>query len=118
METIKNAISTSLGAVLLTKNKIEETLQTLIKEAKISESDAKQLGEELIKKGEAQLNTLNEAIQSAIDQGVNSINIETHEAFQALIKKMQDLDNRVRQLEVSDVSRKEQIQHHPGGKFY
>jgi polyhydroxyalkanoate synthesis regulator phasin len=117
METIKNAISTSLGAVLLTRNKIEETLQTLIKEAKISESDAKQLGEELIKKGETQLNALNEAVKSAIDNGMCSIDIENNESFQSLIKKMQDMDNRIRQLEVSDVSRRGRIQNHPGGDF-
>jgi polyhydroxyalkanoate synthesis regulator phasin len=113
MATIKDGLAAGLGAVLLTKKKIEESLQTLVQDDRLSESEAKQLGEELMEKGEAQLKELNKAVLSAIDLGLNSIDIENHKTFQALIKKMQDLDNRVRQLEVSDVSRKEQFQHYP-----
>jgi polyhydroxyalkanoate synthesis regulator phasin len=114
MATIKEGLEAGLGAVLLTKNKIEETVQTLITDAKLSESEARQLGEKLIKKGDVQLKELNEAVQSAINCGVNSIDIEKHKAFQELKKKVNDLDDRVRQLEVSNVSHKEQIQHLPG----
>ena len=66
LEEIKRGLLTSLGAVLLTRDKIDETVQRMVKEARMSESDARKLREELMESGETQFSRLEDSMVKAM----------------------------------------------------
>jgi polyhydroxyalkanoate synthesis regulator phasin len=90
-----------IGAALLTKDAIEESMERMIQRSDISEAEARKLADELIKKGESQYEELEKAFRSAFRQGLESIDIARSETFQALQKRVGQLEKRMSRLEAS-----------------
>lgn len=99
LEEMKRGLLTSLGAVLLTKDKIEETVQKMVKESRISESDARKLREELMESGENQFSRLEDSIVRAMEKGMGRLGIARENDLLKIKHRLDALDIRVSVLE-------------------
>jgi polyhydroxyalkanoate synthesis regulator phasin len=106
MPNIKKGLLAGIGVMLLTKDMIEDTVEKWVKASELSDSEARQIVDELMKKGEAQWKEMEQAIQSAYQRGLDSVDIENHNDFRLLKEKVDRLERRVLQLETSHPSQK------------
>lgn len=99
LEEIKRGLLTSLGAVLLTRDKIDETVQRMVKEARMSESDARKLREELMESGETQFSRLEDSMVKAMQKGLERMGIARENDLLKIKHRLDALDIRLSVLE-------------------
>ena len=63
LELIKKSLLAGVGAVVVTKQKVMETTEHLVKEGKLSTSEAEKLSEELVKSGGRQCEEMSTKLQ-------------------------------------------------------
>jgi polyhydroxyalkanoate synthesis regulator phasin len=99
LEEVKRGLLTSLGAVLLTKDKIEETVQKMVKESRMSEADARKLRDELMEDGENQFSRLEDSMTRAMEKGLERMGIAREKDLLKIKHRLDALDIRVSVLE-------------------
>lgn len=99
LEEIKRGLLTSLGAVLLTRDKIDDTVQRMVKEARMSEADARRLREELMESGETQFSRLEDSMMKAMRNGLERMGIARENDLLKIKHRLDALDIRVSVLE-------------------
>lgn len=105
---IRKGLMAGIGAVLLTREKVEETTRRLVKEAKLSEEDARRLTEELVESGEKQFAKLEKALSDAFKGGLDNLGVGRQEAMERLKHKVDALEIRLSILEKARERRKEE----------
>ncbi len=95
LEEIKKGLLSGLGAVFLTKEKIEKITRTMVDEAKISKEDAHSLKEELYNTGEREWSELEEMFSGIIKKIMQGLDLCSR-------KEMAELRKRVEKLEKGD----------------
>jgi polyhydroxyalkanoate synthesis regulator phasin len=99
LEGIRKSLTTGLGAVLLTKNKIEEITRRWAEEARISRDDADRLANELLQAGRLQWASIETAIKDAVRQTLSSMDIGSRRELEKLRAEVTNLQKRVELLE-------------------
>jgi polyhydroxyalkanoate synthesis regulator phasin len=99
LEEIRKNLVTGLGAVLLTKDKIEEVTRRMVKEAQLSREDADRLAEELYQAGQQQWSSVETSIKDAVRKTLSSMDIGSREELGRLKAKVDTLQKRVDILE-------------------
>ena len=105
LEEIRKVLLSSFGAVLLTKEKVEEATLKLVREAKISEEDAKNLVDELFETGTRKWSEMETALSSTLRKGVDNLDIASKKELHGLKSKVGKLEKRIKTLE-QEVSNK------------
>jgi polyhydroxyalkanoate synthesis regulator phasin len=98
---VKKNLMTGLGAVLLTKDKIEEITRRLVDEARLSREDADLLVEELYATGQRQWSSIETSIKDAIRKTISSMDVGSRQELEKLKTKVSHLQTRVDLLETS-----------------
>lgn len=80
-----------LGALVLSKEKIESSIQSLMKKGKIGSLDAKQVINELTQKGESVQKELNSSIETILKKLLDKMGIPTKKDFQDLKSEVEKL---------------------------
>lgn len=99
LEEIQKNLMTGLGAVLLTKDKIEEVTRGLVHEARLSREDADRLADELYQAGRRQWSTLETSLKDAFRRTLSSVDIGSRQELEKLKAKVDTLQKRVELLE-------------------
>jgi polyhydroxyalkanoate synthesis regulator phasin len=99
LEEIRKNLVTGLGAVLLTKDKIEEITNRLVKEARLSREDADRVANELYQAGQRQWSSLETSIKDAVRKALSSMDIGSRQELDKLKVKLDNLQKRVDLLE-------------------
>jgi polyhydroxyalkanoate synthesis regulator phasin len=99
LQEIKKGILSGLGAVMLTRDKVEETTRKLVEQSKLSEEDASKLADELYATGERQWEEMQESIAQAMKKVLKSLDIAGKGDMQALMARLENLEKRVTMLE-------------------
>ena len=99
IDEIKKGIFTGLGAVLLTKDKLEEITKKLVDESKMSKEDAKKLADELAGAGQDQWSAIEEGITGVLKKAIGSLNIAKRDEMEEMKTDIDDLKKRVSILE-------------------
>ena len=99
LEEIKKGLMTGIGAVLLTKEKIEEIVDRLVKESKIKEEDARKLVEELAGSGEKQARKMETDIGEFFKKALSSMNVARKDEIADLRRQIEALEIRLSVLE-------------------
>ncbi len=107
LKDIRKGLMTGLGAIFMTRERIEEVTQRLVKEAKLSEEDARRLVDELSDSGEEQFARIEKSISEAMSKGMDSIGVSRQEAFENLKEKVDAMEIRVSILERAREAEKE-----------
>lgn len=99
LEEIQKNLITGLGAVLLTKDKIEEVTRRLVHEARLSREDADRLADELYQAGRRQWSSMETSIKDAVRRTLSSVDIGSRQELERLQAKVNNLQKRVELLE-------------------
>jgi len=99
LEGIRKSLVTGLGAVLLTKNKIEEITRRWAEEAHISREDADRLVDELYAAGQHQWGSVETSIKDAVRRTLSSMDIGSRQEIEKLQDEVSNLQKRVELLE-------------------
>ncbi len=96
---IKKGLLAGLGAVLLSKEKIEEVVQKRVKDAKLSESEGRRLIEELVDDGQQQFATIEKSLNETLRRGLDRLGVGREEENQRLKHKVDAMEVRLSVLE-------------------
>ena len=99
IEEIKKGLMTGIGAVLLTKEKIEESVDKLVKESKIKEEDARKLVEELAGTGQKQASKIEKDVGDVFKKALSGMNVARKDEIIELRRQIDAMEVRLSILE-------------------
>ena len=94
LDEIKKGLLSGLGAVFLTKDKIERITRNMVEEAKITKEDAQNLKEDLYKTGEREWSELEEFFVGIIKKIMQGLDLCSRKEFDELKKRVDELEKR------------------------
>jgi len=92
IDLFKKAVAAGIGVAVVTKEKVQSTLDELVEKGRLSADEAKQLGDRIIAEGEAET-------EKAKVEANKFFNDLLHRANVATSKELAELEARVRDLE-------------------
>ncbi len=84
---------------MLTKEKMEEAVQELIKQGEVSKEEGKELLDNLMEKAEAQRAELSNRVNAEVQKVLKNVGLVRIEELERLKEKIQELEERLRRLE-------------------
>lgn len=90
-ELLKKTLSLGLGALLASKDKVEEVVNELVKKGEIGQEDGKKLINELIEKGKAGMEELEVKIEKIVKSVTEKMNLPTR-------KELNEIKSEIKQL--------------------
>ncbi len=106
LEMIRNSLLASLGAAVVTKEKVEEATRRWVDEGKISRDEAERLAQDLVESGRHQLEDIQEKISETVRKGLDNFDIGSKKEFKELKARVEDLEKQLTMRE--EASGKEQ----------
>jgi len=93
-DLIKKGFALSLGLVLLSREQVEKFVTQMVNKGEVPASEAKELVNELIEKGEEQQRLLEDKIREQLKKLLIEFNIASKEDLQQLEQRLQKLEQR------------------------
>jgi len=90
-EMLKNIVYTGLGAVSLTRDKIEELKNELLEKGKLSQDEGKQFVDDLVNHSEKAKEQLNLWVEKKVAERIDYLNLATKDEIAALRAAIEDL---------------------------
>jgi len=100
IDIFKDGVVTGLGAVLITRDKIEEKLKELVDEGKITHEEARRVGEELMQSGRGQWEEVKTRIAQAVGSGMEPLGLARKTELDALDKRVKELEERAKAADI------------------
>jgi len=94
-DLIKKALSLGLGAMLVSKDKVEEVVNELVKRGELGQEEGKTLVSELIKKGEASVNEVEGIIEKIVKGVMEKLSLPTRKELNELKSEIEELKEKV-----------------------
>jgi polyhydroxyalkanoate synthesis regulator phasin len=94
LEGIKKTIQASIGAVVLTRERVLKTLDRLVEEGKLSTEEAERLADRLIRDGKREFKGLEDKIVSLLQKGLRNLDIVSREDFENLKRRVETLEKK------------------------
>lgn len=104
LDDIRKRLLSGFGAVLLTKEKMEEVTERLVEEAKISKQDAQKVVNELFEIGTSRWSEFEENIASFISSGLDKLEVAGKEDVSELKSRIKELEKKLEELEKTSKS--------------
>jgi polyhydroxyalkanoate synthesis regulator phasin len=92
LESIKKGLQATVGAAVLTRRRIRENLDKLVKEGKLSGEEADRLADEMVEEGRRELTSIQEKIASSWHKSLKGLDIVTRKEFEDLTKRVEALE--------------------------
>jgi polyhydroxyalkanoate synthesis regulator phasin len=99
IEMIRKSLLASLGAAVVTKEKVEQATHRWVEEGKISKDEAEKLAEELVESGQHQWEDIQTKIAESVRKGMDNFDIGSRKEFQELKARVENLEKRLTILE-------------------
>ena len=99
LEKIGKGLLAGLGAVLLTKEKVEEIVGKLAKDAKLSNEDKRRLIDELVETGERQWAEMDKTVTEFIRKSLDKMDVGSRKEIVELKERLNNLEKRLVRLE-------------------
>jgi len=93
-DIVKKAMFAGVGAAVVTKEKVESTLQDLVEKGKLSADEAKQMTEKIIAEGEKETEQAKNEASRLFTDLLNRAQVVTQDQLTALEKRVRDLEGR------------------------
>lgn len=94
-DLLKKAISLGLGALLVSKDKIEEVVNELVKKGELGQEEGKNLVSELIEKGETSMHELETKIEKIVNGVMEKLNLPTRKELNELKSEIEQLKEKL-----------------------
>ena len=98
-EIFKKSLFAGLGLAVVTKTKLENVLEKLVEEGKLSKEEAEKMGKDLLESGEQQWTDFEERLQETIKGFLANMDLCKASDMKKLEKKIKALDTRLKALE-------------------
>jgi polyhydroxyalkanoate synthesis regulator phasin len=99
LKDIRKGLMTGLGAVVLTREKIETVCRKFVEDTKMSKEDAQKLADELYHAGERQWGDLEKMFRDAVRGTMESLDIGSSNDLKMLKDKLENIEKRLTLLE-------------------
>ena len=99
MNVFKDMLATGLGAVFLTKEKIEEMVDKLVEEGSVSKQEAEELIDNMVKKAKTQREELKSKLKTEIKNEFEKAGVSSQEEVKDLKGQVDRLELQVKALE-------------------
>jgi polyhydroxyalkanoate synthesis regulator phasin len=99
LEMIRKSLLATLGAAVVTKEKVEEATRSWVDEGKISRSEAERLAEDLVESGQHQWQEIQTRVSEMVRKGLDTLDIGSKKEFRDLQARVADLERRLVQLQ-------------------
>jgi polyhydroxyalkanoate synthesis regulator phasin len=99
LEEIKKGLMTGIGAVLLTKEKIEESVQKLVEESKLKEEDARRLIDDLAGTGQKQAQKMESDLGDVFKKTLSGMNVARRDELVEIQRQLEGIEVRLSVLE-------------------
>jgi polyhydroxyalkanoate synthesis regulator phasin len=106
-ELIRKSLLATLGAAVLTKEKIQEVTFSLVEQGKISTEEAEKLADDLVKSGQSQWDEVQSKVSESVRRSMDSLDLSRKTEFQELKARVENLEKRVTILETTQAVAKE-----------
>lgn len=98
-EIFKKSLFAGLGLAVVTKTKLENVLEKLVEEGKLSRSEAEKMGQELLESGEKQWTDFEGRLKDTVKGFLADMDICKASDVKKLEKKIKALEMRLKALE-------------------
>jgi polyhydroxyalkanoate synthesis regulator phasin len=95
LELIKKGLMASIGAVVLTTEKVQEAVRKLVEEGKISTEEGEKLAEELVKSGERQWDEISAKMSEKTKKWSEGLEVIKRKEFEDLKNRVETLEQRL-----------------------
>ncbi len=95
VDLIKKAFYTGLGLAVLTKDKAEEMVREIAEQAKLSESEGKELVDSLMKQSDQARQDFQSKVDEAVQAVVKRMHLATRDELESLRAKVEELSAKV-----------------------
>ncbi len=99
LEEIRKGLLSGLGAIFLTKDKIENLMHKMVDEAKISKDDAQKVMDDLLSTGEKEWTELEESFSAAIKKGLKNLDLCRRVEFEELKDRVSELERLISEMQ-------------------
>jgi polyhydroxyalkanoate synthesis regulator phasin len=99
LELMKKGLMAGIGAVVLTTEKVQETIRKLVEEGKLSTEEGEKLAQDLVKTGERQWEEITSAIAEKTKKWSDNVEVVKREEFEQLKARVESLDQRLTKIE-------------------
>jgi polyhydroxyalkanoate synthesis regulator phasin len=99
-DMLRKGLFTGLGAALLTHERIQQTLDSLVQEGKVTADEARRMTEELVGKGRQEFKDLQERVLEAVHKGLHEIDVVTGKEREALELRIHGLEGKLQAMEI------------------
>jgi polyhydroxyalkanoate synthesis regulator phasin len=97
IDLVKKALYTGLGLALLTKEKAEEVVKDLTRQAELSEQEGKELLDGLLERSEEARRDVQSRLEETISAAVKRLNLATKDEVANLRAKVDELSAKLSQ---------------------
>ena len=94
-DLLKKALSLGFGALLVSKDKIEDVVNELVKKGELGQEEGKNLVNELIEKGEASVNEVEVKIEKIVKGIMEKLNLPTRKELDELKSEIEQLKEKL-----------------------
>lgn len=101
LEMIKRGLILGLGTAVVTKEKVEEATHKLVEQGKLSREDAERLLSEVQESGEKHWDEMQTVVRETVQKAVDGLDLCSKKEFQALKRRVENLEQQVAILEPS-----------------
>jgi polyhydroxyalkanoate synthesis regulator phasin len=98
LEMIRKSLLATLGAAVVTKEKVEEATRGWVEEGKISRADAERLAQELVESGQHQWGEIQTKVGDMVRKGLDTMDIGSKKEFRELKARVEELERKLSQL--------------------
>ena len=99
LQDIRKGLMTGLGAVVLTREKIETVCRKFVDDTKMSKEDAQKLADDLYQAGERQWGDFEKMFKDAVHGTMESFDIGSSNDLKLLKQKLDNIEKRLTLLE-------------------
>ena len=94
-DILKKALSLGLGVMLVSKNKIEDVVNELVKKGELGQEEGKNLVNELIEKGEASVNEVEGKIEKIVKSVTEKLDLPTRKELNEIKSEIEQIKEKL-----------------------
>ena len=94
-EMIRKSLLASLGAAVVTKEKVEAATKKWVDDGKISTDEAERLAQDLVENGRKQWEEIQSKVSETVRKTLESLDIATRKDIDNLTNRIEDLEKKI-----------------------
>ena len=99
LELLKKSLLASLGAAVITKEKVNEATRHLVEQGKLSKEEADKLAHDLVEGGKRQWEEIQNKLAEVAKKTLENLDLVKKTEFQQLVERVENLEKRLTLLE-------------------